>query len=211
MVEVNKYELEKILNENRHDPDRGRFQEMIEDIAKALAQISSIDLAYWHFLDAIYHAQQRHKAAVDLLYVCYTIKKITDTPLNHLIGIEGDYRKSRRPVSIDERSLKHYQRKICEDKEIYIFTYTAEDAVRDGVFMKLGGFAFNEIYMTSNLYNDGYEDDGKLDDLLENGIEALVRKEYDDSDTLKLRVLEKDKIWVAQTGEGITFMKPEDY
>ena len=51
----------------------------------------------------------------------------------------------------------------------------------------------------------------KVEPLLEKGIGMLINREIEDTEYLRLPVVEKNKIWVAKTVEGITFMKPEDY
>ena len=43
------------------------------------------------------------------------------------------------------------------------------------------------------------------------GLELLKKYDSEDTDFMRLRVIEKDEIWVVYNGEGITFMKPEDY
>lgn len=43
------------------------------------------------------------------------------------------------------------------------------------------------------------------------GLDLLRKEDPVDSDHMRLRVIEKDEIWVVYNGEGITFMKPEDY
>lgn len=95
---------------------------------------------------------------------------------------------------------------------LHLFTnYTVEDAVRDGAFIHVGYADKEPVYFTSNLFADGYEDMQKRTELVKRGLEMLSRPDSEDTDYLWLRVVEKEKIWVARTGEGITYMRPEDY
>jgi hypothetical protein len=99
-----------------------------------------------------------------------------------------------------------------EDEEWPIISkYTAEDAVRDGVFVYVGDVAKEKVYFTSNLFADGYQDFQKRTELVRRGLELLRLPDHEDTDYMHLRVIEKDKIWVVRNGEGITYMKPEDY
>jgi hypothetical protein len=44
------------------------------------------------------------------------------------------------------------------------------------------------------------------------GLGLLKLPDPEDSEYMKLRVIEKDKLWVIwSAGEGFVFMKPEDY
>jgi hypothetical protein len=47
--------------------------------------------------------------------------------------------------------------------------------------------------------------------IIEQGIELLKQPNKEDSNYMKLRVIQKNKIWVIADTQGITFMKPEDY
>jgi hypothetical protein len=93
-----------------------------------------------------------------------------------------------------------------------ISKYTARDAVEDGIFVEVGSIGREPVYFTSNLFESGgYKDRGKRVDLVNRGLELLKKYDPEDSDHMRLRVIEKDEIWVVYNGEGITFMKPEDY
>ena len=92
-----------------------------------------------------------------------------------------------------------------------IYRYTAKDAVEDGLFVPVGSIGKYPVYFTSNLFAEGYEDEGKRRALVERGLQMLRRKDSEDTDYMRLRVIEKDQIWVTMTGEGYTFMKPADY
>jgi hypothetical protein len=99
-----------------------------------------------------------------------------------------------------------------EDEEWPIISkYTAEDAVRDGVFIHVGDISKQKVYLTSNLFAEGYEDQKKRTDLVNRGLQLLRRPDREDTEYMHVRVIEKDKIWVVRTGEGITYMRPEDY
>ena len=92
-----------------------------------------------------------------------------------------------------------------------IYKYTSEDAVRDGVFVYVGDVGKQKVYFTSNLFAEGYEDLQKRTELVHRGLELLRKPDHEDTDYMHLRVVEKEKIWVVRTGEGITYMRPEDY
>jgi hypothetical protein len=95
-----------------------------------------------------------------------------------------------------------------------IFRYTAEDAVRDGVFVHTGWVGRNReipVYLTSNLVAAGYEDPERQRRLVLDGLEQLRSPDPEDSDYMRLRVLEDGKVWVTLTGEGVTYMLPSDW
>jgi hypothetical protein len=93
-----------------------------------------------------------------------------------------------------------------------ISKYTARDAVEDGIFIEVGCIGKEPVYFTTNLFESGgYEDQNKRVNLVNKGLDLLKKQESEDSDYMRLRVVEEDEIWVVYNGEGITFMKPEDY
>jgi hypothetical protein len=93
-----------------------------------------------------------------------------------------------------------------------ISEYTAKDAVEDGIFVEVGSMGKHPVYFTTNLFESGeYQDYEKRVNLVKRGLEMLNKEDPEDSDYMRLRVIEKDEIWVVYNGEGITFMKPEDY
>ena len=135
-------------------------------------------------------------------YFSYFFSQITGHALRDLADIESRFK-------IPPRATREILQALYGD--LLVSVYTAEDAVRDGVFMKYGTLAFTPVYITSNLYNDGYDDEEKEEKLIQSGLEMLFHEDPEDSDTMRLRVVKKNEIWVAETGDGITFMKPEDY
>ena len=92
-----------------------------------------------------------------------------------------------------------------------ISKYTAEDAVRDGLFVPVGRVGKEKVYFTSNLFGEGYEEENRRMELVNLGLEMLRKPDREDTPYMWLRVIEKGKIWVVRNGEGYTFMKPEDY
>ena len=92
-----------------------------------------------------------------------------------------------------------------------ISRYTQEQAIEDGVLVKVGTCGRLPVVFTSNLFYDGYEKQEKRTELVKKGLEMLRQPDKEDTDYMKLRVIEKDKIWVILDGNGITFLKPEDY
>ncbi|MCB4791256.1 MAG: hypothetical protein LHV68_05150 [Elusimicrobia bacterium] len=99
---------------------------------------------------------------------------------------------------------------LFEEAEV-ISTYTLEEAIEDGVLAKVGFCGRYPVIFTSNLLYDGYEDQETRVKLVNKGLEALKKSDPEDTPDMKLRVLEKDKIWVIADTQAITFMKPEDY
>lgn len=92
-----------------------------------------------------------------------------------------------------------------------ISKYSLEDALNDGIFVLVGRVGNDiPIVITTNLFNEGYEDYEKRTKLVRKGLQLLNEPDKEDTHW-KLRVIEKDKIWVTWNSEGITFMKPEDY
>ena len=51
----------------------------------------------------------------------------------------------------------------------------------------------------------------ELETLRIKGLELLKVPDPEDSEYMRLRVIEKDRIWVIADGQAITFMKPSDY
>lgn len=109
---------------------------------------------------------------------------------------------------------KHRRKEITMNKndipEI-ISIYTQDQAIEDGVLVLVGRLGEQRIVFTSNLFYDGYEDKERRIALLKKGLELLKEDDPEDAPYMRLRVIEKDKIWVIWNAEGFTFMKPEDY
>ena len=64
------------------------------------------------------------------------------------------------------------------------------------------------VVFTSNLFTEVKD---HYRDIITKGLELLNKKDEEDDDNYKLRVIEKNRIWVIANSEGVTFMKPEDY
>ena len=93
-----------------------------------------------------------------------------------------------------------------------IFAYTQAQAIEDGVLIVVGYCGKERVVFTSNLFYDGYDDAQRRKELVTRGLELLKNPDPEDSEYMKLRVKEKDKLWVIwSAGEGFVFMKPEDY
>jgi hypothetical protein len=113
---------------------------------------------------------------------------------------------------VTEKDKENRRDKDKEREEWPIISkYTAEDAERDGVFVYVGDAAGEKVYFTSTLFSDGYEDFQKRVDMVNRGLGLLSQRDLEDTPYMQLRVIEKDKIWVVRTGEGITYMRPSDY
>ena len=97
--------------------------------------------------------------------------------------------------------------------EVYgepISVYTLQNALDDGILVKVGELANLKIpvVFTSNLFNDVKD---HYNEIITKGLELLNQKNEEDDENYKLRVIEKNHIWVIANSEGVTFMKPEDY
>jgi len=97
--------------------------------------------------------------------------------------------------------------------EVYgepISVYTLQNALDDGMLVKVGKLANLNIpvVFTSNLFADVKD---HYHEIISKGLELLNKKNEEDDDNYKLRVIEKGLIWVIANSEGVTFMKPEDY
>lgn len=92
-----------------------------------------------------------------------------------------------------------------------ISVYTQDEAISDGVLISVGTCGHNRVVFTSNLFNDGYEDSDARMRLIAKGLKMLNEHNPDDTDFMRLRVIEEGRIWVIHDGNGLTFMKPEDY
>lgn len=92
-----------------------------------------------------------------------------------------------------------------------IYTYTREQAIEDGILVPVGFIGSQSVVITANLFKEGYEDEQKRKDLINRGLELLRQPDPEDTEDMKLRAIEKNKIWVIWNAEGFTYMKPEDY
>ncbi|MCA9459647.1 MAG: hypothetical protein KC550_03810 [Nanoarchaeota archaeon] len=99
---------------------------------------------------------------------------------------------------------------MFEEKDI-ISKYTQEDAINDGILVIVGKVDDINIVFTTNLFDEGYHEFTKRNTLVKKGLNLLEKPDKEDTNYMKLRVIEKGKIWVVYNAEGITFMKPEDY
>ena len=97
--------------------------------------------------------------------------------------------------------------------EVYgepISVYTLQNALDDGMLVKVGKLSNLNIpvVFTSNLFADVKD---HYHEIITRGLELLNQKNEEDDGNYKLRIIEKNKIWVIANSEGVTFMKPEDY
>ena len=106
------------------------------------------------------------------------------------------------------------------NKENVIYEYTQDEAIEDGILVVVGRCNNQRIIFTSNLlghykYLDKEDkksiDIEKLKNTIEKGLSMLKEPDKEDTKYMRLRVIEKGKIWVIWNAEGFTFMKPEDY
>jgi hypothetical protein len=92
-----------------------------------------------------------------------------------------------------------------------ISVYTTEMAESDGVLVRTGYVGLEPVYFTSNLMARGYEDAAKRTELVRRGLELLAKPDAEDTEHMRLRVLEKDESWVIHEPGKYTFLRPEDY
>jgi type I site-specific restriction endonuclease len=102
------------------------------------------------------------------------------------------------------------------DQELFgnvVSIYTQEQAIEDGILVHVGQLTTGQkVVFTSNLFETGgYKDQDKRTNLVQKGISLLQHPDPEDTDYMKLRVIEKNQIWVIADGNGLTFMRPEDY
>lgn len=90
-----------------------------------------------------------------------------------------------------------------------IDSYPLEQAIEDGFLVKVGEFANGKpIVFTMNLFEE-VKDNYK--EIVKKGIELLKKLDPEDTECMRLRVIEKGRIWIVLDGNGCTFMKPVDY
>jgi len=89
---------------------------------------------------------------------------------------------------------------------MFEYTYTRQQAISDGILVPIS----ERIVFTANLFED-YQDTEKRNQLIEKGLHLLSILDSEDSNTMKLRVIEQDQIWVIMDGDGICFLRPDDY
>jgi hypothetical protein len=84
--------------------------------------------------------------------------------------------------------------------------YTARDAVKDGLLMEIESVRDVPVYITRNLYDSrGYQEKDKRDALVKRGLDLLSQEDPEDTGQARLRVVEKDLVWVLYDTEAITF------
>ncbi|MCX6803776.1 MAG: hypothetical protein NTY48_04375 [Candidatus Diapherotrites archaeon] len=91
-----------------------------------------------------------------------------------------------------------------------ISVYTLEQALEDGILVKVGELSNLKIpvVFTANLFNEVKD---HYNDIVKKGLDLLNQKDSEDSEYSRMRIVEADSIWVIANSEGVTFMKPEDY
>ena len=93
-----------------------------------------------------------------------------------------------------------------------ISSYSQDQAIEDGVLVFVGYAGIERVVFTRTLFDEGYEDEMLRKALVKRGLSLLREDDPEDSPTMRLRVIERDKLWVIwNSGEGVIFLKPEDY
>jgi len=117
-------------------------------------------------------------------------------------------------------ALNHHQTRGNNMKNMKaISTYTQEQALDDGNLIELGKLSTGQkVVVTSALFESFKREKGmlsdesaaELDKLIQHGVEMLNIPAIQDSESMKLRAIEPN-IWVVADGNGLTFMRPDDY
>jgi len=93
-----------------------------------------------------------------------------------------------------------------------IHVYTRRQAIRDGVLVSVGEAHLGDerigICFTAALLAERPTVE-HCRDLIRQGFAMLNTPDPEDDGYRKLRVVEKDKVWVIWDGDGITFLRPE--
>ena len=90
--------------------------------------------------------------------------------------------------------------------------YSQDEAIEDGVLAWVGMAGKERVIFTNTLFRGIYEDIEKRKALIETGLKLLSIPDREDSEFMRLRVIDKNRIWVIwNQNEGITFLRPEDY
>jgi hypothetical protein len=98
-----------------------------------------------------------------------------------------------------------------------VSSYTREQAIEDGLLVYVGDVIWQSgsrvsVAFTRALFDEGgYENKEKRIALVKTAIEMLNKPDCEDTEYMRLRVVEKDKIWAIADGDGITILRPEDY
>ncbi|OGS22187.1 MAG: hypothetical protein A2252_04255 [Elusimicrobia bacterium RIFOXYA2_FULL_39_19] len=93
-----------------------------------------------------------------------------------------------------------------------ISVYSLEEAVLDGMLIRVGQCGKYPIIFTANLFHEvGFEDRDIRVALVQKGLEMLKVPDPEDTNTMRLRVIEVGRIWCIADPQAITFMRPEDY
>lgn len=94
-----------------------------------------------------------------------------------------------------------------------IHVYTRRQAIDDGALIHVGDIPDKPepitICFTCNLFAD-YQDPQSRLKVIRKGLSLLGQPDPEDG-YRKLRVVEKGRIWAIWDGDGITFLRPEDY
>ncbi len=98
-----------------------------------------------------------------------------------------------------------------------IHSYTATEAVADGILIELGSLGEIPVYATANCFERaGLDNPLHQKGVVLEAVAALKKPDPEDSDYMKLRVLHKgiaadyDCLWAILDGQGVTLMFPED-
>lgn len=103
---------------------------------------------------------------------------------------------------------------VPEDLEGWpvISSYTTEQAEADGVLARVGYLRSGEpVYFTTNLLARGYENREMRTELVNRGLELLRHPNPEDTEYMRLRVIEDRQAWVIYEPGKLTYLAPEDY
>lgn len=95
-----------------------------------------------------------------------------------------------------------------------IHVYTRQQAIQDSVLVPVGDVHFGDekigVCFTANLLAE-HPSVEECKALIRLGFALLNTPDPEDDGYRKLRVVVTDKVWVIHDGEGITFLRPQDY
>jgi len=74
-----------------------------------------------------------------------------------------------------------------------------------------GNIGHHQVYFTRTLWDQGYDDLERRVELVNRGLDLLRKPDPEDTQYMKLRVIENDQLWVIAEPGKITYLTPHDY
>ena len=102
---------------------------------------------------------------------------------------------------------------LFDDADI-ISVYTREQAITDGILIPYQ-FTYKrektDCCFSRGLWEKHCHSPSQLREICRKGMQLMELYDEEDDGNRKLRVISKSRIWVIFDGDGITFLRPEDY